>query len=173
MSKDDMKQVFALELMESCRDGIPYIVKEETGSSWLALAFVAVSLCSCCAGAALENVRARICKRRQTARSNLTEDVDDSNDDPVDEGTATQVPRGRSMRPASGSDGRGVAPHAADKYIADKFAGAETMAHNFKKDELQALARERGVAVNGTKLEIAMRLQGLSATTATTSLRCH
>ena len=70
---------------------------------------------------------------------------------------AKPLPGGRSMRPASGSDDRGRADA-----VAGRFATAETMAHHFLKDDLRALAREHGIAVSGSKLEIAMRLQGLS-----------
>ena len=158
----DVKQVFALELVESSGEGIPYVVKEETGSSWLALALGLVSLCSCCGGCVLENIRARLCKRRQVTRSSQTEHVDH---DSVKEGATTQVPRGRSMRPASGSDGRGGTQHLADHVLADRFARAEEMAHNFLKEDLQTLAKKHQIAYSGSKLEIALRLQGLSGMT--------
>ena len=125
--------------------------------SLLAPAFGLASLCSCCAGIAVSRMTTDCCKKRKATTSMSTQTEPEKIEPAVEFRNAKPLPGGRLMRPASGSDDRGRATA-----VAGRFANAETMARHYLRDDLRALAREHGIAVSGSKLEIAMRLQGLS-----------
>ena len=50
---------------------------------------------------------------------------------------------------------------AASQSVESSYHTAEVLADSHLKEELRTMARRRGVATSGAKLEIAMRMQGL------------
>ena len=96
MDYDD-KEVCAMELVESCREGIPYVKQEDTGMSLLALAFGLVSLCSCCAGIAASRMTTDCCKKRKTTTSTSTQTEPEKIEPAVEFRNAKPLPGGRSM----------------------------------------------------------------------------